>query len=617
MIFLRPFQYKQKCCMLRNAKRLCITILMILFLQPFLNGQNRLSLTFATIEDSVYFAKNVKKQFSFEGDSNFLIQNLTTFVQKQRDEGFLESSLDTFFRQDTTFWKSQIHIGKQYSWSQLKPGNVPTPFLNAIGFNEKFFKRKVFNINEIRRIQENILTYSENHGYPFAQVKLDSIQLYDGNVTATLRLDLGALMTIARLETEGTSRLSLQYLENYLDIRKGMIFNKSKIFAISKLLITLPFVLEKAKPLITFRGTDVIIRLFLDNKPANNFDGILGIQPQTNLINGGQKFVITATGQAALQNSFNNGEKLSAQIEQLSPQSPKLVLNANFPYLLNLPFGADGAFSVLKQDTTWLDVRGNVGVQYRFSGEDYLKGFWESTNLYNLTINEKHIIETHQLPDRLDVNINAFGVEYRQQRLDYAINPRHGWAVTLRASAGLRQVRQNTSIITLKDPFMPDFDFSHLYDTITRQTYQYKINTNFEYYVSFLQRSVLKLGLQSGLIFTSSPIAINEQYRIGGAKVLRGFDELSIFATRYLVSTLEYRLLLGKNNYLYAYCDVGAVENKTRNTQKSDIPIGFGGGLTFETPVGLFGFGLGVGREQGNVIDFRNIKTHFGYVRLF
>jgi outer membrane protein assembly factor BamA len=246
-----------------------------------------------------------------------------------------------------------------------------------------------------------------------------------------------------------------------------------------------------------------------------------------------------------------------------------------------------------------------------------LKGFWESTNLYNLTINEKHIIETRQLPDRLDVNINAFGFEYRQQRLDYAINPRRGWSATLRASAGLRQIRQNTSIITLKDPFMPDFDFTHLYDTISRQSYQYKINTNLEYYVSFLQRSVLKMGLQSGLIFTSSPIAVNEQYRIGGAKVLRGFDELSIFATRYLVSTLEYRLLLGKNNYLYTFCDIGAVENKTRNTQKSDIPIGFGGGLTFETPVGLFGFGLGVGREQGNEIDFRNIKTHFGYVRLF
>jgi outer membrane protein assembly factor BamA len=600
-----------------SAKIFYITILMILFFKPFLNAQNRLLLSFAPLEDSLSWDKKEQKQWIWEGDSTFLFQNLTAFVQKKRDDGFLETSLDTFFRQDTTYWKARIHIGKPYIWSQLKRGNVPNAFLNATGFNEKFFKHKVFNINEIHRLQENILTYTENHGYPFAQVQLDSIQLNNGNVTATLRLDLGALMTIAGLETEGTSRLSLQYLENYLDLHKGAVFNKSKIIAISKLLTTLPFVTEKAKQSIIFRGTEVTIRLFLDNKPANNFDGILGIQPQTNVINGGQKFVITATGQAALQNSFNNGEKLSAQIEQLMPQSPKLVLNVNFPYLFRLPFGADAAFSVLKQDTTWLDVRGNVGVQYRLSGEDYWKGFWESVNLYNLTINEKQIIETHQLPDRLDVNTNAFGLEYRQQRLDYALNPRRGWAVTFRASAGLRQVRQNTSIITLKDPMMPDFDFTRLYDTVSRQSYQYKIHTNLEYYVSFLQRSVLKIGLQSGLNFTSAPLAINEQYRIGGAKLLRGFDELSIFATQYWVSTIEYRLLLGRNNYLYAFWDVGVVENSTQNTQKKDIPIGFGGGLTFETPVGLFGFGLGVGREQGNAFDFRNIKTHFGYVRLF
>jgi outer membrane protein assembly factor BamA len=602
--------YLNRYDMFFKSQRFNITILMIFLLTSFLHGQNQLLISFTTKEDSLYFEKSIKKQFISAGDSTFLIQNLNHLIQKQQADGFLEASIDTFFRQDTTVWKTQIHLGKQYTWTQLKRGNVPNLFLNAIGFNEKLFKHKVFNINEIHQIQDQILTYSENHGYPFAQ-------LNNGNVSATLRLDLGALMTIAGLETEGSSRLSLQYLENYLDIHKGMVFNKSKIITIPKLLSTLPFVTEKAKYLITFRGTEAMIRLFLDNKPANNFDGILGIQPTTNSVNGGQKFVITATGQAVLQNSFNHGEKLAAQIEQLSPQSPKLLLNANFPYLFNLPFGADGAFSVLKQDTTWLDVRGNLGVQYRLSGEDYFKGFWESTNLYNLTINEKQIIETHQLPDRLDVNINAFGLEYRQQRLDYAINPRRGWAVTLRASAGLRQVRQNTAVITLKDPLMPNFDFTSLYDTVSRQSYQYKINTNFEYYIPFLQRSVLKIGFQSGLLFTTSAIAVNEQYRIGGAKMLRGFDELSLFATRYLVSTLEYRLLLGKNNYLYAFCDIGMIENKTMNTQKSDSPIGFGGGLTFETPVGLFGFGLGVGREQGNSIDFRNIKTHFGYVRLF
>jgi hemolysin activation/secretion protein len=598
--------------------RLIITILMIcFFLKSFLLAQQSLSVSFTSAADAVTFDKNLKKQFIAKGDSLFWMDKLTNWVQKQRDEGFLEAALDTFFRQDSTIWKAHLHLGRPYVWAHLERGNVPISFLNAIGFNEKFFNRKVFNFNEIRRIQEALLTQAENQGYPFAQIRLDSISLQEGAVKAQLRFDLGSLMTISNLETEGTARLSMQYLENYLDIHPNMIFNKSKIIALSKLLNSLPFVVEKAKPLITFRGTEAKIRLFLDNKPANHFDGILGIQPQTNQATGGQKWVVTATGQAALQNSFNNGEQLSILMEQLTPQSPKLVLNANFPYLFNLPFGAEGAFSVLKQDTIWLDVRGNLGVQYRLAGEDYWKGFWEVITLSNLTINEKQIIENRQLPDRLDVKTNAFGLEYRQQRLDYRLNPRKGWGLFLRASAGLRQVRPNTAIASLKDPQMPDFDFTRLYDTVSRQSYQYKINTNFEYYVPFLQQSVLKIGFQTGLIFTSAPIASNEQYRIGGAKLLRGFDELSLFATRYLVSTLEYRLLLGKNNYMYLFTDIGALENRTKNTQKKDIPIGFGGGLTFETPVGLFGFGLGVGREQSNMIDFRNIKTHFGYVRLF
>ena len=138
MNFFKPFRYDIKHRILFQSKMFYITILMLFFLKPFLNGQNRLWLSFAPMEDSIYFNKNVKKQLDFEGDSNILIQNITTFIQTKRDDGFLEASLDTFFRQDTTFWKAQIHIGKQYNWSQLKRGNVPTSFLNAIGFNEKF-----------------------------------------------------------------------------------------------------------------------------------------------------------------------------------------------------------------------------------------------------------------------------------------------------------------------------------------------------------------------------------------------------------------------------------------------------------------------------------------------
>ena len=70
MNFLNILGYDIKWCVWIKPKMLYITILMILFLKPFLNGQNRLLLSFTAMEDSVYFNKNVKKQFIFEGDSN-------------------------------------------------------------------------------------------------------------------------------------------------------------------------------------------------------------------------------------------------------------------------------------------------------------------------------------------------------------------------------------------------------------------------------------------------------------------------------------------------------------------------------------------------------------------
>ena len=59
------------------------------------------------------------------------------------------------------------------------------------------------------------------------------------------------------------------------------------------------------------------------------------------------------------------------------------------------------------------------------------------------------------------------------------------------------------------------------------------------------------------------------------------------------------------------------IQNKTRTYENNDIPLGFGAGMTFETNVGLFGVTLAVGRQQAQIVDFRNVKTHFGYVSLF
>ena len=346
------------------------------------------------------------------------------------------------------------------------------------------------------------------------------------------------------------------------------------------------------------------------------WDFLVGVQPTTTA-DGGQQFLITFNGKADFQNLLGRGERLYMNFENVRPESPRLNVKITYPFILNLPFGFDGAFDYYKRDSTYNEIRLNLGGQYMLGGSDYVKFFWQNYQSNNGVINPLQIINNKKLPATLDVTTNMFGLEGQRQTLDYRFNPRRGFLGILRGSAGIRQVRRNSDILGLKDARNPQFDFAKLYDTVTLRSFQYRIDLKTDFFLPILQRGALKFGFSSGILLSAAPISQNEQYRIGGSRLLRGFDEESLFATRYAVGTLEYRLIIGQNSYLYAFSDAGYIQNFTQAVRVSDTPIGFGAGITFETKVGLFGVTLAVGKQGENPLDFRNVKTHFGYVSLF
>jgi hemolysin activation/secretion protein len=105
--------------------------------------------------------------------------------------------------------------------------------------------------------------------------------------------------------------------------------------------------------------------------------------------------------------------------------------------------------------------------------------------------------------------------------------------------------------------------------------------------------------------------------RIGGNKLLRGFDEISIFCSTYVLSTLEYRFLLQRNSYFSAFVDWAYVYRDFNETQFHDFPLGFGAGINLETKIGIFGLTYALGKQKDQPISFRNSKLHFGYVAIF
>jgi hemolysin activation/secretion protein len=130
------------------------------------------------------------------------------------------------------------------------------------------------------------------------------------------------------------------------------------------------------------------------------------------------------------------------------------------------------------------------------------------------------------------------------------------------------------------------------------------------------RQATINVGL-NGAFLSTDRLYENELTRIGGNSSLRGFDEESIFASTYLIGTLEYRYLLEQNSYLFLFGNGAWYENVAVNRNIRDWPYGFGAGLSFETKAGIFVISYALGSQFGNPIEFRSAKVHLGISSLF
>jgi outer membrane protein assembly factor BamA len=539
---------------------------------------------------------------------------VTTFLSEQLNtlhlNAYLEASVDSISYQDTIVG-AHLHLGPLYKWLSLRTTNIPPYILDAIGYRARGYNNKPVNMVKLLELQEELLVYAENHGYPFARVGLDSIQLGYGQGTASLMLDKGPLILIRQIDIEGDAKISDNYIKLYLGIEEGAVYDNSKILRIRNRIRELPFLSLSKDPGITFIGDQANILLLLNKKKASRFDFVVGVLPQN--ANGrslnNRNFLITGTFTGEFQNQFGLGERIFASFEQLRPETQELEVEFNYPYVLGLPLGGDFDFQLYKRDTSYLDLETDIGVRYIFDGGSYLKAFWNNRSSTLLNVDESALEQAGQLPENLDVRNATFGLEYVRQKLDYRFNPRRGWRLLLRGGAGIKRIARNNQI--------EELGYGELYDTVSLRSFQYQLRTGVEAYWPVFKNSTIKTSFTGGSIIAEQDIFFNEQFRIGGNRLLRGFDEESVFATHYAIATLEYRLLIGQNSYLYTFLDYARVDNKTTVVDTVDYPYGFGAGLTFETKVGLFGVSLAYGKQLDNPLDFSAPKVHFGYVSLF
>ncbi len=553
-----------------------------------------------------------KYKLKLQYDHAFALDKaLQSLVLRLQGNGYIEASVDSQ-KQEGGVRHIYMYAGSRYQWGRLKPGNLNDELLQQVGFRDKFYREEAFNYKSVDLLLKKIVTYQENNGYPFARVKLDSVEIQNNEISAALHLEKNTLYAYDTIAVNGDTRISKKFLYSYLGIKPKGLYNESAVRKVSKRIESLAFLQEEKPVQVLFLADKARLNFYLKDKRASRFDFLLGILPN-NEITG--RVLITGELLLNLISPFGRGEEFFLNWKRLQARTQSLDVAFKYPYILSTPIGVDVGFNLYKRDTIYLDIDWEAGFQYLFAGGNYFKAFVHNKITNVLNVDTNLVKGTGSLPATNDVKNTLFGVEYFHENLDYRINPTKGFSLLLSPAAGIRKIEELSEIAELNDPENPGSTFQRLYDSLDLKSVQYKFDHRIDKYWKIGKRSTVKTSAQGGIMI-SDDIFENEMYRIGGSRLLRGFDEESVFASLYEVLTLEYRFLLSQNSHFNLFFDGAYVENRS-GAYTNDFPFGFGAGLAFETKAGLFGVSYALGRQQSNPVDFKSAKIHFGYVNYF
>jgi len=563
------------------------------------------------LKDSLFDLQPLKLQTVFNTEPE-----ITTYISKLPSllnlKGFPLASVDSVWvNGDSTH--IILYPGRQYQWMNLSQESVDLAALETVGFNENMLTAKPMNIGRMMQLQQKLLDYYENNGYPFARVWIDSINISGDSIAGKMKIDKGLLYKIDSTRVIGKIKLNKKFLQKYLDIPNGSVYSKQKLSRVDKRILELPYVTTVQPSDITMLGSGSVLNLYLQAKKSSQVNFLVGLLPAAG---DAGKFQLTGDINLDLKNILGSGEGFLLKWQQLQPKSPRLNLGYDQPYIFNSPLGLSTLFELFKKDSNFLQLNAQAGLIFDLGNNQSgkLYGQWQRTTLLTGAVDTNQIKFEKKLPVNIDVSSVNAGINYEVNATNYRFNPRKGNEINLVSVVGVKTIERNNDILSIRDP---SFNFASLYDTLKAKSYQLRLKLAAAHYFPAGKSATFKTAINSGL-YSSPSIFRNELFQIGGYRLLRGFDEESIYATRYAVFTAEYRYIINLNSYIYGFTDVGFTKNQYQSLNVNNQFIGAGLGILFERKAGLINMSVALGKRNDLPFNLRQAaKIHFGYINYF
>jgi outer membrane protein insertion porin family len=446
----------------------------------------------------------------------------------------------------------------------------------------------------LRRDLQEALSEFENRGHPFAYLVLDSLSLRDQEGARQLDICLSAFpgpqVRIDEVRVVGAVTTKRQVIARAAGFRSGQLYNQRAMERVPARLKRLPFIasVDTPVPFVSEQGASGVL-LAVRERKASSIDGVLGYNPGV----GSEKGYLTGLLDLSLGNLFGTARALQARWQKRDQKTQELRFSYREPWVLGSPVSLAFTFEQLVQDTTY--VRRDLALELSLPLADRLNA-------------RVQIGRGEVLPDSLATALlgmprsrsltAALGVEYDTR--DDLLNPRSGFFY------------QTALSVDRKKQFVSS-DQEALYG-LRPKVDNRRVIVDAELYVQPLRYQVVAITVHGRQVTsTQGRIPIEDQFRFGGARTLRGYREHEFRGSKVAWSNLEYRYLLGRRSRAFVFIDGGYYWRDDVHQTSEGYRIGYGFGVRIETGLGIVGVDLGLGKGD----SLMESKVHVGLVNEF
>ncbi len=461
-----------------------------------------------------------------------------------------------------------------------------------------FINGSPYDEREISSLFGEILTHLEDHGFPFAKLTVSSIRTEYSPDSTSLYADISAQLdhskraVISKIEISGNDDTSPSVILREINVKSGDIFKPGNASIITSKLNKLRFFEPVQVPEFYFNERDEgILRINVKETNTNNFDGVIGyIPPGQNEESG----YLTGLVNISMRNLFGTGRNFSFKWQQLSRNSQELDLSYTEPWLLGLPLNITPRLYQRKQDTLYVDRVIEVMAEY-FAGENFSLTLNFASRSVIPTLFERPVFTV------FNSTITTGGIGLRYDTRDDPISPTGGINFFSYFSISNKKINGPAEFITPGQVLQVNLR---------------KITFDLDLYLELFNRNIAAFGVSVREI-QGDLLEDSDLFRLGGNSTLRGYREEQFRGNRVAWTNLEYRFLLTRRSYLFAFFDTGyyllSGDAGRGIPESTAIKTGYGFGMSFETGIGLLSVSYALASGEG----FSDGKIHFGIINQF